>query len=66
MNDRALFELRDLGLRDAELAVAGAELRRRDLEVSNVRSRAKAIDLFFQTYSDEEAERKETLAAARA
>jgi hypothetical protein len=66
MDDRALAELRDLARRDAELAGAATELRRRDLAATQLRTRAEAIESFFLTYPDEAAERNEALAAASA
>ena len=66
VNDRALSELRDLARRDAELAAGAAELRQRDLDVTDVRARAEAIDAFVRTYPDEDARRNGALGAAGA
>ncbi len=63
VDDRALAELRDLAQRDAELAGEGAELRRRDSEVGELRMRAEAIDSFFAGYDDEHERRRAVVAA---
>ncbi len=65
MNDRALSELRDLARRDAELGAESARLRQRDLDVSDIRARAEAIDAFFATYSLTDEARRATVAVAR-
>ena len=64
MDDRALSELRDLARRDLELAAGAADLRRRDLEVGEIRTRAEAIDAFFADYPDDDAIRRAAVAAA--
>ncbi len=65
MDNRAIAELRDLALRDLELAAGAADLRRRDLEVSEIRARAEAIDAFFADYPDDDAHRRSAVAAAK-
>ncbi len=64
MDDRALSELRDLARRDLELAAGAAELRQRDVEVGEIRTRAEAIDAFFADYPDDDAHRRTAVAAA--
>jgi chromosome segregation ATPase len=64
VDNRALLELRDLARRDLELTAGAADLRRRDLEVSEIRMRAEAIDAFFADYPDDDASRRAAVAAA--
>jgi chromosome segregation ATPase len=66
VDERALSELRELAVRDAELAACAAELRTRDGEVNELRHRAQAIDAFFATFAEEDERRLAAVATALA
>jgi chromosome segregation ATPase len=66
VDDRALNDLRQLALRDAEFADQAVRLRELDAEVAEIRTAAETVDRFFAGYPAEDTARRDALREAEA